>query len=220
MTLPSPVFRSALALAACALLAACGGTRPMSVRAEGEFPRENLRRAPSLLAVSTDAKVIEFKGAVAGAFGRSDSLATFIARALADSLNRGTPVVPVRRATWSAPADSAGLSMIPGPDSSVLEKGARYVLRVRDITVTNARRELPVVDVPGMGSSYARSGGGSSESCVVSFEVEIWDTEGVLSRKHAFVVTGRADLFLWAYESTLREAVRRAVQGAAAHLRG
>jgi hypothetical protein len=220
MTLPSLAFRFAPALAACVLLAACGGPRPLSIRAEGEFPRENLRRATSLLAVSTDAKVQEFKGAVAGVYGGSDSLSAFIARTLADSLNRGTPAVPVRRATWAAPADSVGLSLIAGPDSAVLETGARYVLRVRGITVTNALRELPVVAVPGMGASWERSGGGSSESCVVSFEVEIWDTEGALSRKHAFVVTGRSEVFLWAYKSALKEAMRRAVQGAAAHLRG
>lgn len=200
--------------------AACAVPHAVSVRTDAAFPRENLRKTPSLLVVSRDARVTAFKSEFSAVYGRPDSLSAFLARALTDSLNKGTPAVPVRRAAWSAPADSVGLTLIPGPDSAVLETGARYVLRVRDITVANSVRELPIVTTPGVGEGYMRNGGGSSESCVVSFEVEIWDAEGALARRHAFVVTGRSEVFLWAYESALKKAVRYALQGAVAHLRG
>jgi hypothetical protein len=204
------------------VLTACGGRYSSVAPIGGEpFERENLRSASSVLVVSSGAEATAYGSAVRKLYGSVDSLPGVLARALADSLNGGTPAVPVRLAGLPAVPDSMDLNAYPGFDSLALETGARYILRLRRVGVSNALRQLPTVTVPsGYNDTYSPSGGGTSESCVVTFEVEIWETEGAFSRRHVFVVTGRSDLFLWAYKSAVRETVRRAVATAAQHLRG
>jgi len=200
------------------LLAACAAPNAISRVTPEPFARASLREAPVTL-LAPRIRVLEFRRAVDDAYGSPDSLAATLARALRDSLGGGSPPVAARLAAADVP-DSVELADAPDALEAARAAGSRHVLRLRRLVVTHALRELPVIATPGQGEGYARSGGGTSESCVVTFEVEIWDVQGVPARRHAFVVTESSEILLWAYRSALKNAVNRAVRAAAAHLRG
>jgi hypothetical protein len=67
-------------------------------------------------------------------------------------------------------------------------------------------------------------GGGENESCIVRFDVEVWErfsddgTVGV-ARRAAFTVTGKAPVVLFAYRSALDEAIATALNGTLGALR-
>jgi hypothetical protein len=214
------------------LLGGCGrGTVRPAAFAPG-FSLASLSSAPSVLVVSEDVRVTEFKKSFSNAFGTGEILAAYISARVLDSLNGSIPKI----ATTPAASGLARL-FAEHPNDSLLayvstDSGAfatpAYVLRIRNVTVGNAFSEIPRVVLPTAApNSMAPEGGGTNESCIVTFDVEIWEFRGggndggrELARRGTFGVTGRADVVVYAYKSALVEAVRAATRVTARHLRG
>jgi len=49
-------------------------------------------------------------------------------------------------------------------------------------------------------------GGYSSESCIITYDVEIWDAAN-RTKKAAFKTTGESTVFLFAYQTALENAI-------------
>lgn len=207
------VFPVAFAAVSAALfLSACGKSTVRPVLADPGFELASLRSGTAALIMDRDARVEGFHDAFASRFGSGDSLAAFIAAELLDSLNGGKPVI----AAAAAPA-----------------LNPRFVIHVRNIIVERRTRELPATILPTGGQqAMAPAGGGTSESCAVTFEVEVWEQDSVRvasdsipegsagMRRLVFSVTGLADVPLYAYKTALVEAVDMAARRTARHLRG
>jgi hypothetical protein len=208
-----PVFPPAFVVLSVALfLAACGKSTVRPVLADPGFELASLRTGTAALIVDGDVRVEGFHDAFASRFGSGDSLAAFIAAELLDSLNGGKPVIVASIAPALNP---------------------RFVIHVRNLIVERRARELPATILPTGGQqAMAPAGGGTSESCAVTFDVEVWeqDSAGVASenipegasgvRRLVFSVTGLADVPLYAYKTALVEAVNMAARRTARHLRG
>jgi hypothetical protein len=184
------------------LLAACGKSHVRPGHADADFDLASLRDGGVALEIDTAVTVTEFRRAYASAFGSGDSLASYLAHRLLDSLNLGNPLIPAQRSGGSS------------------DESPPHLVRITNIAVGNATRELPKAIVPGYGENVKTpAGGGTSESCVVTFEVEVLEIATGTSRL-AFSVTGTADVPLYAYKTALREAVNAAARRTVWHLRG
>jgi|GEM_PF-4291655 len=234
------VTATVLGLVASLLLVACGKAmvKP-GATAEG-FTLATLRAGTSAVIVDADVATSNltpsYQEAFNVRFGTGDSLSSYLAALLLDSLNRGTPKVPAVVAPALNP---------------------RYILIVRDLSLARGTRELPSALLPtGAQQGMQAAGGGTSESWTFSFVVNVWETagrsfdvddadsgQGVAAPRgadstgavedvspaadtlngllrYSFSVSGVADVPLYAYKTALEEAVDAAVTKAARHLRG
>jgi hypothetical protein len=192
-----------------ALLSACGKSTVKPGHTDPGFSLENLREGRTALIVDGNVRLAGFEAAFASRFGTGDSLATYLSARILDSLNSGNPAITA----LAAPA------MNP-----------RHIIHVRNIVVDQHTREIPTAVLPSGGPSRMEpAGGGSSKSCVVTLDVEVWETaaEGTQPpdsasgfRRLSFTVTGQADVPLFAYKAALVEAVNAAARRTAWHLRG
>jgi hypothetical protein len=201
-----------MAVVAALFLTACGKSTVRPVLADPGFEIASLRAGTSALIVDGDVRVAGFEDAFADRFGTGDSLASYLAARLLDSLNGGNPAIAAATAPTLNP---------------------RFVIHVRNIVVDRRTRELPAVILPsGSQNSMEPAGGGTSQSCIVTFDVDVWEQEAaaVVSdsfpegsagvRRLVFSVTGVADVPLYAYKTALVEAVTVAARRTARHLRG
>jgi hypothetical protein len=216
-------FRHLALLCAAAFLAACGKATVRPGVPDPAFSLESLRSGSSGLVVSGDVRVTEFKKSFKAVFGTGDSLAAYLSARILDSLNRGLPRIEAYAlppSLFPFPGDTAAAA----PPAAPVPRPAvpTHVLRIRNLAVEKSTRELPVMLLPSDPQNMMQAGGGKSEGCTVSFDVEIWETAGpgLLAPRYTFSVTGRADVPLYAYKSALKEAVNAAARGTARHLRG
>lgn len=219
------------AMLGAVLLTGCGKATVHPGPVDAGFSLASLRADTTSVIVEGEVRVTEFEKSFEDVFGSGDSLAAAIEARLLDSLNRGVPALPARAGS----PELAGLFAAQGEGFDPVDEAAqpatpetapRYILRIRNVTVGNALKEIPSAVLPsGTANSMAPAGGGTSESCVVAFDVEVWENskeEGTalnMRRRAAFSVTGKADVLLYAYKSALEEAVAAAVRGTAKHLR-
>jgi hypothetical protein len=185
------------------IFAACGKSTVKPGHADPDFALASLRADTSMLIVSANVQVAGFEKAFANRFATGDALAAYLAQRILDSLNAGDPKVPAIGITST--------------------RTARFRIQVADIAVGKAMRELPVLVLPSTGeNALAPAGGGTSESCTVTFNVEVWEADSTReeTRRLSFTVTGRSDVVLYAYKSALVEALNAAARRTAWHLRG
>jgi hypothetical protein len=217
-----------LAFTATLFLSACGKAtvKPMAVN-EG-FALSSLQSGINAVIVDTEVGFIDltpsYQNAFSKQFGSTDSLSSYLAARLIDSLNAGAPKLHA----VAAPA-----------------LNPRHILHIRNLVLERGTRELPTALLPsGSGQSMQAAGGGTSEGWTIAFEVDVWrptgvlwssDTGGELSdiggalsvpdsasglMEYSFTVNGQADVPLYAYKTALVEAVNAAVTKTARHLRG
>ena len=214
---------SALLVASVGLFAACGKATVKPGHAAAGFSVASLRAGSSALIVDARPTLSDltpsYQSAFADRFGDGDSLASYLAARLLDSLNGGTPAVP------------AALAPALNP---------RHILHVRDLVIARTTREVPKATLPSGAQSSPQmepAGGGTSEGWSVTFTVDVWETSGILGEaedepgvaapdsaagklRFSFAVTGQADVPLYAYKSALTEALNVAANAAVRHLRG
>src|SRR5690606_33144414 len=146
------------ALIPASLLAGCGKATVQTGLSRPGFALAALQSGTS--AVIVDAGVAlrdltpSYRNALTERFGADDSLSSYLAARLIDSLNIGTP----RVAAVAAP----GLN-------------PRHIIHVRELIVTRSTREVPTTLLPTGGQQGMQAaGGGTSEAWAVSFEVDVW----------------------------------------------
>lgn len=224
---------SALVISSAVLFSACGKATVKPGTAADGFTLAALRTTSA--AVIVDAEVAtsnltpSYQEAFKARFGKGDSLSSYLAARLLDSLNRGTPKVP----TVAAPA-----------------LNPRYILIVRDLMLARGVREVPSGLLPtGAQQGMQAAGGGTSESWTFSFVVNVWETAGRNPEdddadsgrgvadlrgldstgavddvsaaadtlngllRYSFSVNGVADVPLYAYKTALEDRQRRSRQG-------
>ncbi len=207
------LFRHGILLGVALALGACGKAAVKPGATAGGFRPESLREAPIALRVDTALALSGLTPAYQEAFderfGSAEAFSAWLSARLLDLLNNGSPAIAA---------------------AITLAADTRYILVVRDLALARGERELPTALLPTGGQrSLQSAGGGTSQSWNFSFAVEIREivrrTEGVLDTaggklRHAFEVTGAADVPLFAYKTALLEAVNVAADKAARHLRG
>jgi hypothetical protein len=185
------IFRMGAFALLCGALFGCSRSTVSTGFNAPEFSLARLRSEPSLLVVSPEVRVTGFRKTYAALFRDDSALASRISRKLLDSL-RGE----IRLESTSP----------------------EYRIFVRTVTIGDSATDLPRGILPGVTGGMEPAGGGQRKSCVVSFEVEIRDARG--ARVYAFTTQAQADLPLYAYKTTLRNALDAAARKTAAHLSG
>lgn len=239
---------TACALLAAALLAilptGCGkGTVRPDIVAPGFSPAQ-LRSSTLWITVDTVVTVKGMEKAFVETFGSGGGLSAFLGSALRDSLARGIPEFDAQwmpgetdpadteTAAWPGPAGEGRAERVPGlpmdlPEDDVAESGhapggahlSGYIVRVTNLRIARTTRTLPVSNLPsGMQPGVEPAGGGTSEGCEATFDLEIRDNaSGALRARYH--VTGQADVPLHAYQVALREAVQATVRAGTRLLR-
>jgi hypothetical protein len=212
-----------LALLCLFLLAGCTRNTVRSDYKRSDFTWDDFRISHSVLTTSGDVRVLAFKKSFASLFPSPDSAAALLERAILDSMHR-KPAISVRPAPVGFPplpaegADSLDPAAGARLDTVWTALGARYLIHIRNITVTNSTRENPRVVLPGIGGMEP-AGGGSSERCVVFLTVEIRRVPG-LRLEYAFTVQANSEADLSTARAALGKALDGAARATAAHLRG
>ena len=182
-----------------------------------DFSIGEIKTAKSILLVSEKAEVKQFKKSFARAFGSGSSLSGYLSKALADSLN-AIPGVSVSVGPAGISDSLAGDSV---SKSATFFEGveARYALNVKNILIYNSTQYTPGIMAPsGPGGSMVVTGGGISTSCVVSYDVEIWDVPS-MTRMALFQATGTAQVFMFFYRTALENAVESSLRHFVAYVR-
>jgi hypothetical protein len=213
-------------------LTGCGKGTVQEQWSDPGFSSASFREDTALLVVSGPVQVVEFKQTFREAFASESDLLAHLAARLLDSLNHGTPAIPVRTGGsetgnlfGNGSAESSAQTALGMTAANWENDSAHYVIRIRNITVGNAHDSIPVTLIPaGPQGEMVPGGGGETESCVVSFALEVWekfDEDGTVgrTRRAAFTVSGKAPVVLFAYRSALDEAFATALNGTLGALR-
>jgi hypothetical protein len=174
--------------------------------------------------VSNDLEVLAFRKSFVARFTDPDSFSSYLARSILDTLHH-TPAMsirpvpgPVLLALLNKNIDSLNPADRLTASHELSQIGVRYWVQVTHLSVSSAKKSVPLTFLPGIGGQKP-AGGGTSEKCVVFFTVEIRKIPG-LEPMYTFTVQSTAEADLYSAASALQKAVDGAAQKTAVHLRG
>jgi hypothetical protein len=188
----------------------CATKRVTMFHQDPDFKMEVVKENNVLLITSSQVAVKEFKASYAAVFGESDSLPRRITETVRDSLTQAGMKVAVDTALNRLFARmEEGLPT--AEDAAELRTklavvDAKYAMRIRSVTVSNQVSRNGVMMAPAGGGGTMMVGGGSQESCVIQYDVDIWDTT-TLKKKASVSVNGSSKVFLFAFQTSLINAV-------------
>ncbi|MCD6023957.1 MAG: hypothetical protein K0Q91_873 [Fibrobacteria bacterium] len=196
----TPDLRSLRAAALMAALAFLSGCAPYvtSITARDGFSVTDVSKARSVVVTTPLPVVSAFEGSYEAAYGTGDSLSFAVSHGIATALGDS-----VARVMASTPENETFLNALQTDETApyapahafLAGLGAKYLVHVRGVNVTQR-----------FVYSY---NGGSQTICMVVLNVEIWDSE-TRTKQIAFTTTGESGVFLFAFQTALKNAVARA----------
>ena len=205
------------------LVTGCGkGTvRPETI--DPGFTPAQLREGTLWIAVDTAVSVDGMESAFVEEFGSGAELAAFLGSALRDSLARGLPAIDAQPIPEDVPAEHVDTVDRAAERRAVAETlsghPTSHIARVTNLRIARTTRTLPTANLPsGVQRGVEPAGGGTSEGCEFTYDLELRDNAtGALRARYR--VTGQADVPLHAYRTALRESVLAAVRASVRTLR-
>ncbi|MDB5050203.1 MAG: hypothetical protein JWO30_3274 [Fibrobacteres bacterium] len=186
------------------------------------FSVNELKSSKVALVASEKVTVLEFRKAYDKKFQDSDSCRKFISGKIVESINKGIPEINVSGvdAEYSNVFDIDNLNAeaLAKVDGFFKSTDSKYVINIKNIIVSNAFIANPATMMAAPpGTNGAVSGGmvmgtgGTTESCVISYDVEIWDSK-TREKKLSFNNRGESKVSFFAYGKALNNAFENSFQ--------
>lgn len=185
------------------------------------FSVNELKSAKVALVASEKVTVLEFRKAYDKKFQDSDSCRKYISGKIVESINKDIPEINVSGvdAEYSNVFDIDNLNAeaLAKVDMFFKSSDSKYVINIKNIVVSNAFTANPApVMVAASGTTGAATGGmvmggGTSESCVISYDVEVWDSK-TREKKLSFNNRGESKVSFFAYGKALNNAFENSFQ--------
>ena len=176
------------------------------------FSMETVKTSKSLLTVSNMVEIVEFKKSFEWSFGTPDSLSHYLSRMISDSLKSQLPGMALTSGSSdfsnALEANALDRDAVTRAQDLFKSTDAKYIVNVKNLVLGNSVQDNgpAMMSTGGGGGGTMMVGGGSSETCIFSFEVEFWDSS-TLSKKAAYRVSGKGEVFMFAYQTALQTAV-------------
>lgn len=185
-------------LLAALLLCHCAGPAIIVQHAEPGYTGKMLSNQPLQIAVEDDVKVLEFRKTFAKRFGSGENFAGELYKNVCAGLAKYSDfkLMPPNTAPTGTVADAP--------------PAAKYLLKLTEVTVANDVHVSGGTMMMNAGGGMTMTPGSRSESCVVSFDAELTRAEDG-KELWKVNVTGKAGVFLFAFETALLDATDKCV---------
>ncbi|MDB5048765.1 MAG: hypothetical protein JWO30_1836 [Fibrobacteres bacterium] len=202
------------------LLVACADNSAHVNFQNDAFSMKNLKAGRLTLVMPVKVEVTEFKKSFENLFQTQDSCLSYMARVISDSMRsmekhgHGIPATLTYSDAFDHDRNDERMfeetldpKYAQATDTVFRTSDSKYVLTLKNVAIGETNTSSPGMvtgSTPGGGLTMA--GSSSSERCLVSFDVDIWDK--TRKRKMASVsFSGSCKVVLFAYETALQVAM-------------